>query len=126
MMERQKNEQAAMDSAEASAPKLTPEEQERAGDTEAQRRNFPMAGLHYTKALQADPTRNTVRLKLGQMMLQQGMFDAAVTQFKDLLTRNPNLAVAHQGIGQAYLQQGKLPEAEAALMKAVALDPSSW
>ncbi len=83
MMERQKNEQAALESAETTAPKLTPEEQERAGDAEAQRRNFPMAGLHYTKALNADPARNSVRLKLGQMMLQQGMFDAAVTQFQD-------------------------------------------
>jgi len=126
MMERQKNEQAAMDSAEASAPKLTPEEQERAGDAEAQRGNFPMAGLHYTKALNADPTRNTVRLKLGQIMLQQGMFDPAVTQFQDLLNRDPNSAAAHQGIGQAYLQQGKLREAETAVSKAIALDPSSW
>src|SRR5215467_14241740 len=126
MMERQKNEQAAMDSAEASAPKLTPEEQERAGDVEAQRRNYPMAGLHYTKALTADPTRNSVRLKLGQMMLQQGMFDAALTQFQDVLIRDPNSAAAHQGIGQAYLQQGKLREAEASLTKAIELDPSSW
>src|SRR5215467_7445143 len=74
MLERQKNEQAALDNTETKAPEMSPEEHERAGDTEAQRRNFPMAGLHYTQALQADPTRNTVRLKLGQMMLQQGMF----------------------------------------------------
>ena len=126
MMERQKNEQAALDSAETSAPKMTPEEQERAGDAEAQRRNFALAGLHYSKALKADPTRNTLRLKLGQIMLQQGMFDAAVTQFQDLLTREPKSAPAHQGIGQAYLQQGKLREAETALSKAIALDPSSW
>jgi len=126
IMERQKHEQAAVESTESSAPKLSPEEEERAGDTEAQRRNFPMAGLHYTKAVNAEPTRNSARLKLGQLMLQQGLFDAAVTQFKDVLTRDPNSAVAHQGIAQAYLQQGKLQEAEAALTKAIALDPSSW
>ena len=126
VMERQKTEHAALDSAETSAPKMTPEEQERAGDAEAQRRNFALAGLHYSKALKADPTRNNVRLKLGQIMLQQGMFDAAVTQFQDLLTREPKSAPAHQGIGQAYLQQGKLREAETDLSKAIALDPSSW
>jgi Flp pilus assembly protein TadD len=126
MMERQKNEQAALESAETKAPDMTPEEHERAGDAEAQHRNFPLAGLHYTKALQADPTRNTVRLKLGQLMLQQGMFDAAVTQFQDLLTREPKSPPAHQGIGQAYLHQGKLREAEAALNQAITLDPSSW
>jgi tetratricopeptide (TPR) repeat protein len=124
VMERQKNEPAALDSADA--PKLTPEEEERAGDAEAQRRNFPLAGLHYTKALHVDPTRNSVRLKLGQMMLQQGLFDAAATQFQDLLTRESNSAPAYQGMGQAYLQQGKLHEAEAALTKAIALDSSSW
>jgi predicted Zn-dependent protease len=83
MMERQKNEQTALESTETKAPDMTPEEHERAGDDEAQRRNFPLAGLHYTKALNADPTKNTVRLKLAQLMLQQGMFDAAVTQFQD-------------------------------------------
>jgi len=126
ILDRQKNEQAALESTETKTPQMTPEEQERAGDAEAQRRNFPLAGLHYTKALNADPTRNSVRLKLGQMMLQQGMFDAAVTQFQDLLTRDPNSAAAHQGLGRAFLQQGKLREAEAALTKAIALDPSSW
>src|SRR5687767_5634446 len=75
VMERQKNEQAALESTETKAPEMTPEEHERAGDDEAQRRNLPLAGLHYTKALNADQTRNTVRLKLGQLMLQQGMFD---------------------------------------------------
>ena len=126
MMERQKNEQAALDSTESTTPKMTPEEQERAGDAELQRRNFPLAGLHYTKALNADPMRNSVRLKLGQMMLQQGMFDAGVTQFQEFLTREPNSASAYQGLGQAYLQQGKLREAETALTKAITLDPSSW
>lgn len=126
IMERQKNAQAAIESAESSAPKLTPDEHERAGDDEAKRRNFPMAGLHYTKALNADPARNGIRLKLGQMMLQQGMFEAAVTQFQDVVTREPNSAPGHQGLGQAYLQEGKLPEAETALTKATALDPSMW
>ncbi|MCC2643647.1 MAG: repeat-containing protein, partial [Nitrospira sp.] len=54
------------------------------------------------------------------------MFDAAVTQFQDFLTREPNSAPAHQGIGQAYLHQGKLHEAETALNRAITLDPSSW
>ncbi len=126
VMERQKSEQAAQDEAQSSAPEMTAEEHERAGDTDAQRRNFPLAGVHYGKALKADPTRNSVRLKLGQLFLQQGMFDAALTQFQDLQTREPNSAQAHQGIGHVYLQQGKLREAETALTKAIALEPSSW
>src|SRR5262249_47463919 len=104
MLERQKNEQADLENTETKAPEMTPEEHERTGDTEAQRRNYPLAGLHYTKALTADPTRNSARFKLGQLMLQQGMFDAAVTQFQDFLTREPNSASGNQSLGQAYLQ----------------------
>lgn len=126
VMERQRSEQAAMDNAEPSAPEMTAEEHERAGDADMQRRNFPLAGVHYTKALKADPTRNSARLKLGQIFLQQGMLEPALTQFQDLQTREPNSAPAQQGIGHVYLLQGKLQEAEAALTKAITLDRSNW
>jgi Flp pilus assembly protein TadD len=126
MMERQMGEQGSLEDPTSSAPEMTAEEHERAGDMDAQRRNFPLAGVHYSKALKADPTRKSVSLKLGQIFLQQGMFEPALTQFQDLRTKEPNSAPAHQGIGHVYLLQGKLRDAEEALTKAVALDPSSW
>src|SRR5688572_224611 len=61
VMERQKNEQAAEDNSETSVPEMTAEEHERAGDLDAQHRNLPLAGVHYSKALKADPTRNSAR-----------------------------------------------------------------
>lgn len=125
-MEAQKGLAESSEDSAATAPEMTAEEHERAGDTDAQRRNFSLAGVHYGKTLKADPTRNSVRLKLGQILLQQGLFDAALTQFQDLQTRDQKSAPAHQGIGQIYLHQGKLQEAEAALSKAIALDPSNW
>ncbi len=126
VMERQKGEQGSSEEPASSTPEMTAEEHERTGDMDAQRHNFPLAGVHYSKALKMDPTRNTVRLKLGKIFLQQGMFEPALTQFQDLRTREPNSAQAHQGIGHVYLLQGKLREAEAALTKAIALNPSSW
>lgn len=126
VMERQKGEQGSFEEPASSTPEMTAEEHERAGDMDAQQHNFPLAGVHYSKALKADPTRNSVRLKLGQIFLQQGMLEPALTQFQDLRTRKPNSAPAHQGIGHVSLLQGKLREAEDALTKAVALDPSSW
>ena len=126
MLERQRNQQAALENTETKTPEMSPEEHERTGDDEALRRNFPMAGLHYTKALSADPDRNSVRLKLAQMMLQQGMIDPAITQFQELVKRDTKSAPAYQGLGQAYVQQGKLKEAETALMKSIALDATSW
>ncbi len=126
MLESQKTDQAAQDNQERQVPEMTAEDHERAGDADMQRRNFPVAGVHYTKALKADPTRNSVRLKLGQIFLQQGMLEPALTQFQDLQTRDPKSAPAQQAIGHVYLLQSKLREAEGALTKAIALDQSSW
>src|SRR5437773_1091581 len=126
VMEHQKGGQGSLEDPTPSGPEMTAEEHERSGDMDAQRRNVPLAGVHYSKALKADPTSNSVRLKLGQIFLQQGMFAPALTQFQDLRAREPNSAPAHQGIGHVYLLQGKLREAEETLTKSVALDPSSW
>ena len=126
MIEQQKKQQEHLAEASTATTELTAEEYERKGDLDAQTRNYPLASLHYDKALKADPTRNAVRLKLGQMFLQQGLLDQALTQFQDLQAREPNSAAVHEGIGQIYLLQGKLTEAEKALTKAITLTPSSW
>ncbi len=126
MMDTQKGSQGNLEDTTLPAPEMTAEEHERAGDLDAQRRNFPLAGVHYSKALKTDPARNSVRLKLGQIFLQQGMIEPALTQFQELRTWEPNSSPAYQGIGHVYLLQGKLREAEEALTKAVTLDPSNW
>lgn len=126
MMEEQRKQQERLAEATVATPELSAEEHERKGDFDAQARNYPLASLHYDKALKADPTRNSVRLKLGQTFLQQGLLDQALTQFQDLRLREPESAPVHEGIGQIYLMQGKLAEAEKALTKAITLTPSSW
>src|SRR4051794_21383189 len=65
MIDEQKGIQSRLDEAVPSAPEMTTDEHEQAGDMEAQRRNFTIAGLHYDKTLKADPSRTPVRLKLG-------------------------------------------------------------
>ncbi|MBX3303482.1 MAG: tetratricopeptide repeat protein [Nitrospira sp.] len=126
MVDEQKKQQERLAEATSSIPELTAEEHERKGDLDAQSRNYPLASLHYDKALKADPARNSARLKLGQTFLQQGLLDQALTQFQDLRTREPESAPAHEGLGQIYLMQGKLADAEKALATAVTLNPSSW
>jgi predicted Zn-dependent protease len=108
MMDRQKGAEGSFEDPAPSAPDMTAEEHERAGDVEAHRRSFTMAGLHYDKALKADSSRNSVRLKLGQIFFQQGLLEPAIGQFEDLRKREPKSATAHEGIGQVYLQQGKV------------------
>jgi len=126
MMEEQKKQQERLTEATSSTPEMTVEEHERRGDLDAQARNYLLASLHYDKALKADPTRNSVRLKLGQMFLQQGLLDQALTQFQDLRLREPESAPVYEGLGQIYLMQGKTTEAETALTKAISLNPASW
>jgi len=126
MMDEQRKQQERLEAATSSTPELTSEEHERKGDLDAQARNYPLASLHYNKALKADPARNPARLKLGQVFLQQGLLDQALTQFQDLRTREPESAPVHEGLGQIYLMQGKLTEAETALTKAITLNPASW
>ena len=126
VLERQKAGQTNLEDSEPSVPEMSAEEHERAGDLDAQHRNYPLAAVHYGKALQADPSRNSVRLRLGQIFLQQNMLEPALAQFEDLRKREPDSAPAYQGIGHVYLLQGKLREAEEALTKAIALDRSSW
>jgi hypothetical protein len=86
---------------------------------DAQRSNFPLAGVHYSKALKADPTRNSVA-SLGQIFLQQGMFEPALTRFR-ICGPGGNSAPVHQGIHMSTCS--KTREAEEALTKAVALIP---
>jgi Flp pilus assembly protein TadD len=126
MMDEQKKQQERLAEATPATPEMTAEEHERKGDIDAQTRNYPLASLHYDKALKADPSRNSVRLKLGQMFLHQGLLDQALTQFQDLRTREPKSAPVYEGIGQIYLMQSKLAEAEKALTKAIKLNPSGW
>ena len=126
MMDEQKKQQERLAEATPSTPEMTAEEHERKGDLDAQARNYPLAGLHYDKVLKSDPFRNSVRLKLGQVLVQQGLLDQALTQFQDLRTREPKSAPVYEGIGQIYLMQGKLAESEKALIKAIKINPSSW
>jgi len=126
LIDEQKKQQDRLEAATSSTTELTAEEHEQKGDLEAQARNYPIASLHYDKAVKADPSRNSALLKLGQMFVQQGLLDQALTQFQGLRAREPHSAPVHEGLGQIYLMQGKAEEAEKALSKAITLNPSSW
>jgi tetratricopeptide (TPR) repeat protein len=122
LVDEQKKQQEHLAEATSTTPELTAEEHERKGDLDAQARNYPLASMHYDKALKADPARTAIRLKLGQVYLQQGLHDQALTFFQEVQTREPESAPAYEGLGQAYLMQGRHAEAEQALTKAITLN----
>ena len=107
MVDEQKKQQERLEEATAATPELTADEHERKGDLDAQARHYPLASMHYDKALKADPARNAARLKLGQVFLQQGLLDQALTHFQDLRAREPESAPVYEGLGQIYLLIGQ-------------------
>jgi len=54
----------------------------------------------------------------------QGKLDEAIAAWKMLISSNPNLAEAHNGLGATYYSQGKLNEAIAEFKAAIHINPN--
>ena len=64
-----------------------------------------------------------VSRELAALYLEAKQYDAAARILQDLVQKNPNDAQLHSNFGTALLHQGKYPEAEAELIKALNLNP---
>ena len=63
------------------------------------------------------------RLNIGFAHLQKAELDQAAAEFRAVLERDPNSAVAHYDLGVALKQKDDLDGARAELSRAIALDP---
>ncbi|MDM7322715.1 MAG: type IV pilus biogenesis/stability protein PilW [Gammaproteobacteria bacterium] len=94
------------------------------GETEA-------ADRHFRRAIELDPKDSEVRNNYGAFLCRLKRFDDGVAMLEQALT-NPLYATpefAWANIGQCRRQAGQLTEAEAALRKAIQLNPrlaSTW
>ena len=61
---------------------------------------------------------------LGASLLEFGLNDEAISEFRAALKLKPDLANSHNGWGQALLAQGKVNEAIEHFRAAVQIDPS--
>lgn len=66
-------------------------------------------------------TQAEAHLKLGRVFSGQERYKAAVLEFEQAVSLEPQSAITQLQLGAGYLQLGKLAEAEAALLKAYAL-----
>ena len=55
---------------------------------------------------------------------KEGRANAAIEDYRAILTLNPKLAAAHNNLGRLYFQQGRLEEAIASFKRACELDPN--
>ncbi|PYQ24650.1 MAG: hypothetical protein DMF79_01180 [Acidobacteria bacterium] len=89
----------------------------RAGDMQGAMDTFAKA-----QALRRHSTE--LQTSLGWALFWRRRFDEARAQFDQVLRRDPSSARAYAGVGEVWLEQDRYPEAQAALLKAIAIDPT--
>ncbi|MGI9087623.1 MAG: tetratricopeptide repeat protein [Chthoniobacterales bacterium] len=84
----------------------------------------PDARAAFEKALELSPGNLIAINQLVELDLADKAYDAALQRTKTLLASTPNSGSAHLLEGKIYAAQAQWPEAEAALTKALELEPS--
>jgi tetratricopeptide (TPR) repeat protein len=129
------NGNAADSMANGSAPaQLSAEELERRGEAHArflaglsydQNQETNQALAEYEKAIEADPSNETLSIDLSRRYLQQKDFDKAIRVLKSAADAPGATGLSFARLALAYLQQGKTNEAIAASRAAIKRDPGS-
>ena len=78
------------------------------------------------RALEIDDESIDVRLALAQLYQASGKNENALTEFEQVLHKNPSLADAHVGLALTYVAMDRHEEAEASLRRAIEADGSYW
>jgi tetratricopeptide (TPR) repeat protein len=77
------------------------------------------------EALKADPRDAQAQLLKGQLLLEDGRSDDALTSVKSAVEIEPTSAAAHFALGRVYSARGDLPGAEKAFTEVVKLNPNA-
>jgi Flp pilus assembly protein TadD/ketosteroid isomerase-like protein len=107
-------------------PKMTSLEHERSGDLQLRRGNFDMAYIQYEKSLRLKPDNVKARYKKGLLLVIARMNVDAIKEFQEVLKREPEHALAYEGLGKAYFQMKKYDPAERNFRRSLALYPNLW
>jgi tetratricopeptide (TPR) repeat protein len=82
------------------------------------------AVAYYELAFRLAPTRAELRLDLGHVYHNHGMYELALEQYQAALAIDPQLAQAHYDSGLGWLALGRRDEARAAFQAALELAPA--
>lgn len=69
------------------------------------------------------PKSEVPEVALGSVCFSEGKYEDAIRHYQGALVKNPSSAYAFAHLGEAYLLNKQLKEAEVALKKAIELDP---
>jgi Flp pilus assembly protein TadD len=81
----------------------TAEKYERLGDINLTKGDITASFVNYSRALQMEPERLSVSYKMGRLFLYKGMTSEARREFEKIIKKDPKNALAHEGMGRAYL-----------------------
>jgi len=122
--------QMARASAEAptrhKSPKITDGEYERLGDAHFRQGNLEKAFMQYEKALSLNPNATQVHYKKALLFLTKGINREAILAFQEVLKKEPDHALAHEGIGHALFNMGSFEDAKRHFQQAVKGNPKLW
>jgi tetratricopeptide (TPR) repeat protein len=96
------------------------------GTTLYRGKDYSAATVWLTKAVQQPQTATTAHYYLGRIANQQGRTDDAIQELNQALKATPNNADALAELGQSYLLRKDYPDAEAALLRALAIAPDQY
>ena len=88
----------------------------------AQDKNIDEALGFAQKAKEQLPAEPSVMDTLGWIYYKKGLYDSAISEFKDSLEKLADNATVNYHLGMAYYQKGDKPKAKKQLEKALSLD----
>jgi len=94
------------------------------GEGLARAGDMPGALDAFAKAQALRPRSTELQTSLGWALFWRRRFDEALVLFDEALRRDPSSARAYAGVGEVRLEQDRYAEAQAALLRSVALDPT--
>jgi tetratricopeptide (TPR) repeat protein len=105
---------------------MSAEEYERSGDGYFNSGNLQQAFLQYDKSLRLAPGKPQLSYKIGLLFLLNKMNGDAIQQFQEVIKKEPQNALAYEGMGLALFQQQKTADAERYFFKAIELNQTLW
>jgi predicted Zn-dependent protease len=94
------------------------------GSLHAAQNSLAKADVAVRKSLELRPDYTPALLNLGMILAVQKEFESAIELFKRAIASDPNTAIAHRMLGEAYLQVRKGSLGLEALNAALRLDPT--
>jgi Flp pilus assembly protein TadD len=107
-------------------PEMTGDEYEMLGDALLKKGNLHIAFLQYEKSLQLNPNNIRVEYKKGLTLLKGIRSDDAIEQFNMVRQKDPDYALAYEGLGRAFFQKKDFKNAERHFREALQLNPKLW